>query len=98
MQTEVDFQDMLPAGLVYCNLPPEMIYEHRKKRISKTGGNFTERGLSDAELHADARLHALRMQNRVQVLQKMGLPVLEISMTESIDKIVPTVLEFIRRI
>lgn len=89
---------LLPNGVVFCDLHPDELFRRRKARIAAGQGQFTERTLSDDALRAASQNMALRVEQTVRTLHKIGIPTLIVSMTDAPSENAPAVLTFIREI
>jgi len=85
--------DIIPSGVVFCNMEKEKYLQRVKTRIQKGHGTFIETGLGgDLAVWCGLRLESAK--NKAQVLKEYMIPVLEIDMSEPIEENAGTVIGY----
>jgi hypothetical protein len=89
---------ILPSGVIYCGLPLEENLKRRQNRIGSGKGTFLEKDLDMVSLKELTIYSSNKASEKIQNIENLGVPVLQLSMNDSIDKMVSEVDNFILNI
>ncbi|MEZ5334988.1 MAG: hypothetical protein R2741_07025 [Methanolobus sp.] len=91
-------KQILPCGIIYCNLPLEENILRRKKRIAS--GNITslELNYNEDELRDLCNESCVSTARVVDLMRDLDVPILEIDMTKSNDENIDLIISFIDKI
>jgi len=89
---------ILPSGVIYCDLPLEENLKRRKNRIGSGKGTFLEKDLDMVSLKKLTIHSNKKVSEKIQNIKNLGIPVLQLNMNDTIDKMVSEVDHFILNI
>ena len=87
-----------PAAIVHCNISLEENMARRQHRIEKGRGTFMEVGLDQQALLDLSRDSLKAAAEKVQQFREVGIPILELNMSDDLKVNVEKMLHFIRQI
>lgn len=86
-----------PLGVIFCDLFLEEHIKRRKNRIIERGSaNFSEKGLNKEQFETLCKNQLENSNGKAEVMRYIGVPVLQVDVSENIDDNALRVLEFIR--
>lgn len=89
---------ILPAAVVYCNLPLEENLKRRQNRIDSGKGTFLEKDL-DLESLKKLTIHSnKKVKEKIQNIEDYGIPILCLNMEDSLEKKNSEVNNFISKV
>jgi hypothetical protein len=89
--------EILPQGVVFCELDAKEIYSRRKLRIYEGKGTILESNLNDEDLKRICKKSIESSSKKVILLEKYNVPVLKINMKVSTSKNIEMIQQFINK-
>lgn len=88
--------NIIPSGIIYCFINDGSVYLKRRiERIKKGNGIFLERQLNNKEIELLCSRSLKSANNKVNILKKYNIPILEIDMSNPIEDNAKKVYKFI---
>lgn len=86
---------LLPKAVIYCYTDINENFARRKKRITNGQAGFIDYKLSDEEVREQCLINLNRSENMRNVLEKIGVPILDVDTTDSTDENIKKINSFI---